>query len=195
MDPQLRDAILPVDHLPRSDPADTASPDAVVRALYEVLSGPAEHEQPRDWGRLRTLFLPGARLVLTRWRSPAAAGTNDGPPGEGEDDDREAAQEPGDQEVLRSWDVEGFVAVARATYDHPFFEEEVARREERFGAVAHVFSTYESRVGSRESEPVVRGINSVQLVRTGGRWWIAHLVWDVEGPDRPIPERYLPRGG
>ena len=40
--------------------ADTASVDAIIDALYDVISGPAGE---RDYGRRRNLFLPGARLI------------------------------------------------------------------------------------------------------------------------------------
>ena len=166
MDPELSDAILDPGS-PGSRPEDVESPEALTRALYDCISGPAEEERPRDFDRLRALFLPDARLVLTRWRRPE----------EGEE-----------EEVLRGWDVEGFVEVARAHYrEQAFFEDEVGLRVERFGAVAHLFSAYESRVGSRDTQPVMRGVNSLQAVRFGGRWWIAHLIWDVEGPGRPLP--------
>lgn len=167
MDERQTDALLELPDAPRARPADVASPEAIVRAVYDVISGPAEEDRPRDWDRLRSLFLPGARFVLTRWLAPDVE----------------------EREELRSWDVEGFIEAARAFYRRSaFFERETARRVERFGAVAHVFSAYESRVGSDESEPVSRGVNSVQAVRHGERWWIAHLVWDVESPSNPMPD-------
>lgn len=52
-----------------------------------------------------------------------------------------------------------------------------------------VWSAYESRIGSASADPVNRGINSVQLVQDG-RWWIASLAFDIEAPERPIPEGY-----
>jgi hypothetical protein len=79
------------------------------------------------------------------------------------------------------------------TKDEGFFESEIHRRVERFGAVAHVFSTYESR-HARDEKPFVRGINSIQLVRDGKRWWIASVVWDTERPDNPIPADYQKAG-
>ena len=45
-----------------ASPADVGSLDAIIHALYEVISGPAG---PRDWRRFRTLFAPGARLIPT----------------------------------------------------------------------------------------------------------------------------------
>lgn len=170
MDAEQRAAILEVPDRPEPRAEDVASPEAVVQAIYESISGPAEKDEPHHWDRLRSLFLPDARLVLVRWQSP-----------EGEE-----------EKILRRWDVEGFIEAAKGFYHQSaFYEREIDRRIDRFGNIAQVFSTYESRVGSKESEPVARGINSVQLVRTEGRWWIAHLVWDVERPDNPIPEPYV----
>ena len=40
----------------------------------------------------------------------------------------------------------------------------------------------------------MRGINSIQLVRDGKRWWIASVVWDTERPDNPIPADYQKAG-
>ena len=171
MDADQRAAILtlPEETIARTE--DVGSPEAIVRAMYEVISGPAEMDRERNWDRLRSLFLPGARFILVTWRGADGAG----------------------EEVLRAWDVEGFIEAAKGFYqESAFYEREVARRVERFGDIAHVFTTYESRVGSEESDPVARGINSVQVVRSGHRWWIAHLTWDLERADRPIPEAYLP---
>src|SRR5579863_3279082 len=48
---------------PAAKPADVASPDAILAATYDVISGPAG--QKRDWDRFRSLFIPGARLIPT----------------------------------------------------------------------------------------------------------------------------------
>jgi hypothetical protein len=74
-----------------------------------------------------------------------------------------------------------------------FFEREAARTSEVFGQVAHVFSTYESRRANTDAKPFQRGINSIQLVNDGKRWWIVNLVWRAEDAGLPLPERYLPR--
>jgi hypothetical protein len=46
-----------------ADPADVASINAIIRATYDVISGPAGKK--RDWNRERALFYPGARLIPT----------------------------------------------------------------------------------------------------------------------------------
>src|ERR1700721_2508520 len=48
---------------PPAKPADVSSPDAILAATYDVISGPAGK---RDWDRFRSLFLPGARLGAVR---------------------------------------------------------------------------------------------------------------------------------
>jgi hypothetical protein len=154
---------------PAARVADVESPGTVVTALYEVISGSADFD--RDWDRFRSLCLPRAQFIITRFSTPA--------------DEREG---------LWEWDVEGFVSAATDFYrENGFWEKEVSARLERFGNVAHVFSTYESWIGSEDSTPVARGINSIQVVRFEERWWIANVCWDVERPHNPIPDEYLAR--
>src|ERR1700678_3150851 len=49
---------------PAANPADVSSPDAILAATYDTISGPAG--QQRDWDRFRSLFIPGARLMSAR---------------------------------------------------------------------------------------------------------------------------------
>jgi hypothetical protein len=143
--------------------SDTASPDAIVAALYDVISGPAG--QARDWDRFRGLFAIGARLL------PAAARPDGSVP---------AALSPDD-----------YMTRANDALLKGFFEQEVARRSEAFGTIMHVFSTYESRRAKTDEKPFARGINSIQMMQQGGRWWIVTVMWDQERPDNPIPAKYL----
>jgi hypothetical protein len=75
-----------------------------------------------------------------------------------------------------------------------FFEKDLARRTERFGNIAHVFSTYESRHSASDPKPFARGINSFQLLNDGKRWWIVTIYWEEESPNNPIPTKYLRNG-
>ena len=52
------------------------------------------------------------------------------------------------------------------------FEREIAGRREEFGPIVHVFSTYESRRSASDANPIARGINSIQLMKHAGRWWV-----------------------
>jgi hypothetical protein len=55
--------------------ADTDSIDSVIKAVYEVISGPAG--APRDWARFKTLFAEGARLIPVRAAGPAVLTPDD----------------------------------------------------------------------------------------------------------------------
>ena len=151
------------------NPADVCSIDAIINASYDVISGPPGK---RDWERERSLFLSGARLVPTT----KSAGTTN----------------PDGTTSPQVMDVEGFIERTREYVERDgFFEKEIARRVDRYGDIAHVWSTYESRHKEDDSEPFMRGINSFQLYYDGRRWWILTIYWQHESASNPIPEKYL----
>ena len=71
-----------------------------------------------------------------------------------------------------------------------FFESEIGRVTEQFGNIVHAFSTYDSR-WTPEGDVFQRGINSIQLLDDGERWWIVNIMWWGVGPDVEIPAEYL----
>ncbi len=150
-------------------PDDVTSLDAVLAALYDVISGPAG--QRRDWDRMRSLFAPGARLIPAVYRPDSVPG-------------------------LRVWSVDQYITEVGPRLEAAgFFEREIARRTERYGGVTHVFSTYESRRTSADPDPFARGINSIQVFFDGRRWWIVSIFWEGERPNNPIPGPYLKSPG
>ena len=164
---------------PEARTGDVGSPEQIVAALYDTISGPAGQ---RDWDRLRSLFIPGGRLMPTGPRLPPGA-SPDAPPTEAE------------EFATQVLDVEGYVERADKFFrEHGFFEREVASRADGFGHIMHVFSTYESRHREDDPEPFARGINSIQLMNDGRRWWVVSIFWEAEGPQAPIPREYLPAG-
>jgi hypothetical protein len=142
-----------------------ASIDAIIATLYDVISGPAG--QQRDWNRFGTLFAPGARLVPSGRR-------------------------PDGTQVMSVITPQEYAATSGPRLEQMgFFEREIGRRTEQFGAVAHVFSAYDSKRTATDSVPFARGINSIQLFSDGSRWWVVTIFWDSERPDNPIPPMYL----
>ncbi len=147
-------------------PADVATPEAIVAALYDVISGDAD--VARDWDRFRGLFHPTARLM--------PSGQN--------------AQGVG---VVRSVTPDGYISLAEPVLvGQGFHEREIARRSERFGRIVHIWTTYESLHSLSDAQPFARGINSIQLFHDGSRWWILSVYWQGETPAEPIPAEYLP---
>ena len=149
---------------PPANPADVATIDSIIAALYVVISAPAGM---RNWDRFRSLFVPGARLIPTRARQTGEVGA-------------------------RVLTVEDYVQRGGALFEKEgFFEREVARRTEAFGNIAHLFSTYESRHAKDDAKPFQRGINSIQLMNDGKRWWVVTIFWQGETEKNPLPEKYL----
>jgi hypothetical protein len=145
---------------------DVQSIESLLAATYDVISGPAGKK--RDWDRFRSLFYPGARLIPTGKR-----------PGETEVRSRVLTPEDYVQRSSAGLEKEGF------------FERGVSNKVDRYGNIAHVFSTYESRHNSDDAKPFQRGINSFQMVFDGKRWWVMTILWQGETPETPIPEEYL----
>jgi len=148
---------------PEAKPEDVQSVDAIVKALYDVISGPAG---PRDWNRFNSLFMPDARLTVSGKRPDGTA-------------------------FYRSFTAAGYQERAGAAFlKDGFFETGIHNVVEQYGQEAHVFSTYESR-HEKGGQPFARGINSIQLVNDGKRWYVVSILWDSERADNPIPEKYV----
>jgi hypothetical protein len=149
--------------------ADVESIEEVVSRLYATISGAAG--EARDWDGFRALLLPGARMI------PTNRAIHDGQGGHPPD-------------VM---DAEKFIrTTAPVVETMDFYERQIAMRVERFGCIAHVWSTYESLRSPDHAQPFARGINSIQLYHDGARWWVVSVFWDSERADNPIPPRYLP---
>lgn len=146
-------------------PEDVASVDAIITALYDVISGAAGEQ--RDWDRFRGLLAPNARLMPTM-------------------------RGPDGTQRMRTFTPEEYVTMVGPQLERGgFYEREIGRRTDTFGGVTHVFSAYEARRTLADTVPLTRGINSIQLLNDGKRYWVVTIFWDSERPDNRIPDRYL----
>jgi hypothetical protein len=151
---------------PQANQGDVATIESTVRAFYDAISTPAGGRLNRD--RLRSLFVPAGRIVVVR------------PP----NSDRAAD--------LVFLSPEEYAAISDSqTVSKGFFDHNLANHIERFGVMAHVYSTYESRFDRESTTPVARGIKSFELLNSGNRWYILQVYFDFERPDNPIPDHYL----
>lgn len=142
---------------PKAD--DVKSVDAIVRAAYDSISGPAG---ARDWDRFRSLFLPQARFTRV-------------------------GKEKDGSTVIISWSVDDFVRDAGAAFaKEGFYENGLVNKPDTYGGMTHVLSSYESRHAPGE-KPFARGVNSFQVLNDGKRYWIVSIFWDSERPDNPLP--------
>ena len=135
---------------------------AIARQLIEMHGGTIEaRSEGKGMGATFEIFLPS--VVPTR---PADSGGA----------------------VADVFDMDGYIASRTPFFaENDFFEIEIARREFRFGAIAHVLSFYEGRK-SPDGEIVKRGVNSIQLFHDGDRWWVVSMLWDNAPTEVKLPE-------
>ena len=145
-----------------ADPKDVSTIDGMIKAFYDTISGPKG--QPRQWGRDRTLYMPGVRFVSMSER-----------------DGKINAGIMTHEQYVNSAD--------RSLVGDGFHEREINRIVRRFGNVAHVFSTYEFTNDAKTVKG--RGVNSINLYWDGSRWWISSASWDEERPSNPIAKEFL----
>ena len=146
-------------------PEDVGTLDGIIKAFYDVISGPAG--APRQWSRDRTLYIPEIKFVEVSRKNGKVSS--------------------------EAMDHQTYVDRANdAMVKHGFYEREIHRAVQTFGVITHVFSTYESRT-TADGPVIARGINSIELINDGNRWWITFGQWADETPDSPIPPEFLPK--
>lgn len=146
--------------VPTPRPSDVASVDGIMKAIYASISGPAGN---RSLDRFRSLMLPAARLT-------------------------DSIIDEHGKLAVEQWSVDQFIAEAQPIFaKDPFYEQGLVNRVQRFGNIAQVFSSYASR-SDPKGEPFQRGINSMQLMFDGKRWWVVSILWDTERPGNALPK-------
>ena len=147
----------------QSSADDVKSVDAIIAALYDVISG--DPGIPRNWERFRNLFIPEARLIPTSKSKEGKLGYRIITPDE-------------------------YVELFSTRITAGFFERELHRKTETYGAMVHVFSTYETKE-KRDGPVTNRGINSIQLFFDGDRYFVTNIFWSAESMGFPLPDKYL----
>ena len=149
-----------------ANPADVASIDSIMKAVYDVISGDAG--KARDWDRFRSLFHKDAKLI------PSGKNPQTGVVG------------------ARFLTPEDYITRSGPMLERDgFHERELARHVDQYGNIAQVFSTYVSFRKADDKVPFMRGINSFQLLNDGKRWWVVNIYWQAESPDNLIPKEFL----
>jgi len=141
--------------------------DSTLETLYGVISG--EKGVARNWELFKYLFKPEAKLIPSGKNKEGITGT-------------------------RYMSPDGYIdASGQWLLDNGFFEKEINRVVHTFGNITQVFSTYESFNSEADTIPFMRGINSIQLLNDGNRWWVINIYWMQESEENPIPTTYLPK--
>ncbi|MEQ8244601.1 hypothetical protein [Fulvivirga sp.] len=140
--------------------------DSTLYNLYAVISG--EKGEKRDWDLFKYLFHADAQLIPSGKNQEGVIGA-------------------------RYMSPDGYVTSSgKWLEENGFFEKEIYRKVDTFGNITQVFSTYESYRSEKDEKPFARGINSIQLMHDGSRYWIINIYWMAETAEHPLPEKYLP---
>jgi len=129
---------------------DTSSVDKVIKAVYEVISGPAGK---RNWSRFRNLFDKEGSMGIIY-------------------EDRK------DKKIhYKTFTPEDYIANNDPYFlKNGFVELEIARSENIMNDIAQVFSNYEySSNGIKQ-----KGVNTFMLYKDNNRWYISSLIWKEE---------------
>src|SRR5215470_8801260 len=118
-----------------ADPKDVSTIDGIIHAYYDIVC--ISKGQPRQWDRDHTLYIDDMRFVAMR------------------------VDKQGNP-VASIMSHQEFVDRSDALMARGFYEKEIHRNTERFGNMAHVWSSYESR-DTADGPVTARGINSLEL--------------------------------
>jgi len=163
-------ALILVLSTPVTHAADAPAPEArfqttegVVRELYRLVCVPVGGDT--DWNQVRTLFLPESVIVLRESKEGLSTFT------------------------LQGW-IDDFIAYnKKARSSERGFEERIVRiSQTEFRDIAHILVLYEARLLDWKDRAPQPGVDSIELVRKNGRWWIAAITNDLPDVDNPIPE-------
>ena len=152
-------------------PRDQTTVEGVMTELDASVT--REPGKPFAWDRLRAITLPHT-IMLPQVR-----------------------QTQGQSRVMSvdqfiEWIDTGWQPIIGTPRDQGFYERQTNLVVEQYGDVAHAFTTYEK--GPWQPRAVQgRGINSVQLVRRDGKWFVLSITWDEENTAGPLPARYRGR--
>jgi hypothetical protein len=152
---------------PQPRVSDVDSVEHILAAVDAVISGPGK--TPRDWDRFRSLFVPDARLIPVRI-VPGTPNPHTAPA----------------TDVLY-FSLDDYVTrIGPQMAARDFYEKVTHIEVQEYGNIVQVFSTFESRHELADKEPFDRGIDSVQLLKDSGRYWIVDLFYNTRLTDQAI---------
>ena len=143
---------------------DLETPEGLIEEIYRLVSFPAGTTP--DWDAVRDLFIPEALVVLRTSRDGSTVFSVDG-------------------------FVEDFVTfIEQSDVESTGFTERILDMQTfEWGDIAHVLVLFDSDIPGDGREPRA-GVDSFQLIKRDGRWWIASITNERPATDRPLPELF-----
>jgi hypothetical protein len=137
-----------------------SEPKDIPAAIDAAISGPAD----KDRACMKALLIPEARLMFV------SLGTDGAP-------------------AYRLETLDDWIARVKARGHAVLEEKQLKFHIERYGNIAHLWSSYTLYSDGRQ---VARGINSIQAIKEAGGWRVTGIMVQVESATAPLPKEYLP---
>ena len=137
-----------------------SDPKDISAALDAAITGPAD----KDRACMKALLIPEARLMFVSLSS-------DGAP------------------TYRLETLDDWIARVKARGHVMLEEKELKFHVERYGNIAHLWSSYALLSDGKQ---VARGINSIQAIKEAGGWRVTGIMVQAESAAEPLPKEYLP---
>ena len=137
-----------------------SEPEGIAAVLDAAITGPAD----KDRACMKALLIPEARLMFV------SLGTDGAP-------------------TYKIVTVDDWIARVKAGGHAVLEEKQLKFRIERYGNIAHVWSSYTLQSDGKQ---VARGINGIQAIKETGGWRVTGILVQAESPTAPLPKEYLP---
>jgi hypothetical protein len=137
-----------------------SEPNGIPAAIDAAITGPAD----KDRACMKALFIPEARMMFV------SLGTDGAP-------------------TYRLDTLDDWIARVKARGHATLEEKQLKYRIERYGNIAHVWSSYTLQSDGKQ---VARGINSIQAIKEAGGWRVTGIMVQAESVTAPLPREYLP---
>jgi hypothetical protein len=137
-----------------------SEPEGIPAALDAAITGPAD----KDRACMKALLIPEARLMFVSLGA-------DGAP------------------TYRIETLDDWIARVKARGHAMLEEKQLKFRIERYGNIAHLWSSYTLQSDGKQ---VARGINSIQATKEAGGWRATGIMVQAESAAAPLPKEYLP---
>jgi hypothetical protein len=137
-----------------------SEPEGIPAVLDAAISGPAD----KDRACMKALLIPEARMMFVSLGADGAPSYR--------------------LETLDDW-----IARVKARGHAMLEEKQLKFRIERYGNIAHLWSSYTLQSDGKQ---VARGINSIQAIKEAGGWRVAGIMVQAESATAPLPKEYLP---
>lgn len=139
--------------------------DALIEAMYRAVSGP---DRGLDIDLERQVFTPDVRLMRCGLDERGKPWRQDMSLSDYEENTRE------------------FLA------NTDFYEIETSKTVVHCPPFAYVLSEYEAKTDPASDELLLSGVNSIQCLHDGERWWICQMMWNHRDGVSPGDSPFLP---